>query len=63
MAKHSGTSKPCDAVNYTSTDADADFKRFQDAVRHIVNVPKEEVDKAIAEEHEERVNERKGRGK
>lgn len=35
---------------YVSENPEADFQRFKDTLRRVVSVPKEAVDKAIAEE-------------
>jgi hypothetical protein len=44
---------------YISDDPNRDFLRFKDTLRHVVSVPKEAVDKAIAEEVEQK-KQRKG---
>lgn len=50
---------PDEAPGYTSADPEADWARFQDAMKTIVSVPKESVDKAMVGGQEERA---KGRG-
>ncbi len=42
------------SVPYISENPEADFQRFKDTLRRIISVPKEAVEKAIAEEAEQK---------
>ncbi len=42
------------ATPYISENPESDFQRFKDTLRRVVSVPKDAVDKAIAEEAEQK---------
>ncbi len=48
--------------SYVSENPENDFQRFKDTLRHVVSVPKEAVDKAIADEASQK-KQRKGQVK
>ncbi len=51
MAEQAAVSQ---STPYVSDDPARDFQRFKDTLRSVVSVPKEAVDKAIAEEAEQK---------
>lgn len=54
--------RPSEKPNYQSQNPEEDWRRFENAMQQIVSVPKEEVDKRMAEGKERR-NGRKGKAK